>query len=455
MQNFSDVFTAKAFAMYWTKYLEQANAEGYLGTSLFPPVKKKGIDIKWIKGRSGLPVTLRQSAFDTVAHVRDRIGVTAIQTEMPFFRDSFIVKESDRQEILRAQDSNDPYVQPVLDNIYNDAKNLTNGANVVPERMIMQLLSPTDGSPKIEISDGAKVSCLYEYDVDGSFKTNNFKALTGTSAWTDHRNSNPVQDILDAQEAVYKLTGNVPTIALMSKKTLRDIRESENVKAYIVAKAQAAGGVVLITDKLVKEYISEETELTVVVNNKSFIDESGTAKRFYPDDMVTLLPAQPLGSTVYGTSPEEADLMADGKADVAIVNTGVAIATIKQEHPVNVRVLASEIVLPSFEGMDNVYVINTNAKIGELTVTSVAGTSASGKTKVTVSPSLSAGNSYKYKTASSVTVPEFGTECKSGYTAWDGVSEITATTGTKILIVEVDANNKAVKAGSATVASKA
>lgn len=454
MQNFSDVFTAKAFAMYWTKYLEQANTEGYLGTSLFPPVKKKGIDIKWIKGRSGLPVTLRQSAFDAVAHVRDRIGVTAIQTEMPFFRDSFIVKESDRQEILRAQDSNDPYVQPVLDNIYNDAKNLTNGANVVPERMIMQLLSPADGSPKIEISDGAKVSCLYEYDVDGSFKTNNFKALTGTAAWTDHKNSNPVQDILDAKEVVER-TGNVPTIALMSKKTLRDIRENENVKAYIVAKAQATGGVILVTDKLVKEYISEETELTVVVNNKSFIDESGTAKRFYPDDMVTLLPAQPLGSTVYGTSPEEADLMADDKADVAIVNTGVAIATIKQEHPVNVRVLASEIVLPSFEGMDNVYVINTNAKIGELTINSVAGTSASGKTKVTVSPSLSAGNSYKYKTASSVTVPEFGAECKSGYTAWDGVSEITATTGNKILIVEVDANNKAVKAGSATVASKA
>ena len=454
MQNFSDVFTAKAFAMYWTKYLEQANTEGYLGTSLFPPVKKKGIDIKWIKGRSGLPVTLSQSAFDTVAHVRDRIGVTAIQTEMPFFRDSFIVKESDRQEILRAQDSNDPYVQPVLDNIYNDAKNLTNGANVVPERMIMQLLSPADGSPKIEISDGAKVSCLYEYDVDGSFKTNNFKALTGTAAWTDHKNSNPVQDILDAKEVVER-TGNVPTIALMSKKTLRDIRENENVKAYIVAKAQAAGGVILVTDKLVKEYISEETELTVVVNNKSFIDESGTAKRFYPDDMVTLLPAQPLGSTVYGTSPEEADLMADGKADVAIVNTGVAIATIKQEHPVNVRVLASEIVLPSFEGMDNVYVINTNAKIGELTVNSVAGTSASGKTKITVSPSLSAGNSYKYKIASSVTVSEFGADCKTGYTAWDGVSEITATTGNKILIVEVDANNKAVKAGSATVASKA
>ena len=133
---------------------------------------------------------------------------------MPFFRDSFIIKESDRQEILRAQDSNDPYVQPVLDNIYNDAK--TNGANVVPERMIIQLLSPTDGSPKIELSDGAEVSCLYEYDVDGSFKVNNFKALTGTAAWIDHKNSNPVQDILDAKDAIYKLTGNDPAIWSLS-----------------------------------------------------------------------------------------------------------------------------------------------------------------------------------------------------------------------------------------------
>ena len=104
--------------------------------------------------------------------------------------------------------------------------------------------------------------------------------------------------------------------------------------------------------------------------------------------------------------------------------------------------------------MDNVYVINTNAQIGELTVTSIAGTTASGKTKVTVSPSLSTGNKYKYKTASSVTAPEFGADCKTGYTAWDGTSEIAATTGNKILIVEVDANNKAVKAGIAAVTSK-
>lgn len=41
------------------------------------------------------------------------------------------------------------------------------------------------------------------------------------------------------------------------------------------------------------------------------------------------------------------------------------------------------------------------------------------------------------------------------WTAWDGTSEITATNGQVITVVECDANYKAVKVGSATIVSKA
>lgn len=93
-------------------------------------------------------------------------------------------------------------------------------------------------------------------------------------------------------------------------------------------------------------------------------------------------------------------------------------------------------------------------KLGVLTVKSAEGTSP-GKTKVTVTPAKSGGNSYKYKTGSSVTEPKFDEVCSSGYTAWNGTDEITATTGQKILIVEVDGSNKAKAAGTAAVTSKA
>ena len=85
-----------------------------------------------------------------------------------------------------------------------------------------------------------------------------------------------------------------------------------------------------------------------------------------------------------------------------------------------------------------------------LTVTSVAG-SKSGSTKITVEPALSSGNSYKYKVAANPTMPNAGQECKTGYTAWDGAAEITATAGQKIVVVEVDADNRCIVAGMTVV----
>lgn len=88
-----------------------------------------------------------------------------------------------------------------------------------------------------------------------------------------------------------------------------------------------------------------------------------------------------------------------------------------------------------------------------LTVTSAEG-SASGKTAIAVNPSLTSGNSYKYKIASAPTMPSVGDVCSSGYTNWNGTDEITAETGKTIVVVEVDSGNKAVRIGSATIAAK-
>lgn len=88
-----------------------------------------------------------------------------------------------------------------------------------------------------------------------------------------------------------------------------------------------------------------------------------------------------------------------------------------------------------------------------LTVNSTAG-SKSGDTKVTVTPEkVSAGNVYKYKVASSETSVEYGQNVKN-WSAWDGKSDITATTGQVITVVECDSTYKALSAGHATVTAK-
>ena len=70
-------------------------------------------------------------------------------------------------------------------------------------------------------------------------------------------------------------------------------------------------------------------------------------------------------------------------------------------------------------------------------------------------PALSDKNSYKYKTDANPTIPTLNQVCTTGYTVWNGSAEISATNGNKIVVVEVDVNNKAKKAGIATVVAKA
>jgi len=91
--------------------------------------------------------------------------------------------------------------------------------------------------------------------------------------------------------------------------------------------------------------------------------------------------------------------------------------------------------------------------LGTLTLSSVAG-ATSGTTKITVSPVLTNGNVYMYKTASTVTPPVLNDSCIT-YSVWDGISDITAVTGNQICIVEVNSSYLAKKTGVATVTSKA
>ena len=92
--------------------------------------------------------------------------------------------------------------------------------------------------------------------------------------------------------------------------------------------------------------------------------------------------------------------------------------------------------------------------LGKLVVTSAAGAS-SGMAALTVAPELSSGNSYKYQTSASVTLPAYGQVLSVGWTDWDGSEEITATTGQQIAVVEVNADNQAMAGGVATVTANA
>ena len=353
MNSIMDLVSAKALTTYWQETV--SNRIPYLGEGLFPAKKKMGLDLAWIKGYKGLPIALKPSHFDTKATVRDRIGVKKIETEMPFFREAMTIKERDRQELLRFRENdNQNLYSSIINEIFDDRAQLIEGALIQSERMRMQLL--VNGKINIVANN---VDYSYNYDVDGDWQTNNYEELSGTSLWTDTTNSTPLEDIREMQQKIVDLTGVKPVRAIMTQKTFNYLLQNKSIK---IAINPLANGANLVREAELKSLLLSELGLNVAVYDKKFKDETGATKNFYPDGYITLLPASTLGNTYYGTTPEEADLQsANFNGDVSIVETGVAVTTINIPHPVNKETIVSEIVLPSFERMNEVATIKVAA----------------------------------------------------------------------------------------------
>ena len=356
----TDVFNSKAIAIEQTQVA--SNQIPYLGEGLFPAKKKMGLDLKWIKTSKGLAVSLAPSAFDTVSTIRSREGFKVENTEMAYFKESMLVKEQDRQDMMRVQDSADPYAQEILSHIFDDANTLIAGAKVVPERMRMSLLANENGHPSISFSaNGATYE--YNYDPQNDYSANNFSdvgAVQATNYWTDTTNSDPMKDIEDAQDAVEAKTGTRPSILVISKATMNLLKQNAKIKNYILAQNTTA--TVMVTDERVKAIFSAELGVAIIVYTKLYKDENGMTKKFYPDGMATLIPEGALGNTFFGVTPEEATLMGDATYDCSIVDN-VAVTVSNSVDPVQTKTIVSEIVLPSYERMDETFMLKVASTV--------------------------------------------------------------------------------------------
>lgn len=333
---------------------DASNSIPYLGLQWFPEKKKSGLDLKWIKTHKGLPVSLAPSNFDALPVIRARGGLKAEKTHMAFFREQMVITEEDAQEIDRIKDENDPYLAGALRSIYDDTNTLVQGAEVVPERMRMQLLATVEGHPTIGIeSDGVKYA--YDYDPTGEYAKEHYMKLLDTAKWSDTENSKPLTDLNNARKALQK-KGKIATYVLMNSNTFQYLLDNAQVKNAILAQNLTAN--IELTDDNVINIVKARTKLTIVLYDKMFADEAGNEGYFYPDNKVTLLPSGALGSTWFGTTPEERTAGQVADVDVSMYGLGIAVAT-KTEYgpPAITSVTASEITLPSYEGMDSTFVI--------------------------------------------------------------------------------------------------
>lgn len=340
MNSIFELVLAQEITAYW-ETLSQ-NETPYLGEELFPNKKKLGLKLDWIKGSKGLPIVLAPSAYDVESKKRPRIGFDKLSSSMPFFKESTYIDEELRQELnMVIETGNQTYIDSVINRVFDDEVRLVRGASAQRERMRMMAL--TTGAISIT-ADGQAYN--YDYNVSAEQKVN--AAIT----WASYSTADIIGDIKAWQDAREDSTGVRPTRAVCSRKTFSYITNNLAIRNAILGNNSGAA----VSDTKIKSYLVDELELDLVVYTKKYIDESGSATKYVPDDTFVLFPEGALGNGWFGTTPEESDLNANTAANVSITDTGVAVTTSKKVDPVNVDTKVSMIFLPSFEAADQIVI---------------------------------------------------------------------------------------------------
>ena len=339
-----DLIKAPELTSYWEEHIQ--DQPPYLGEELFPADKKLGLRLDWIKGAKGLPVVLKPSAFDVGAIPRPRIGFDKLSAMMPFFKESTYIDEELRQELNMVMETrNQAYIDAVTRRVFDDEMRLLDGARARREQMRMMAL--TTGAIAVA-ANGQAYS--YDYGIPLTHKS------TVNTSWATVASADPIEDLRAAMDTIEADTGIRPTRGVLTRKTWNYMRKNQNIIKTIFVLSN--GQVGAISDDRLTQYISDELGLELVIYGKRFKDDSGNVTQFVPDDMVALFPTGNLGTTWFGTTPEESDLMSGTADNVSITDVGVAVTTMKKSDPVNVETKVTMICLPSFESADSVYLLD-------------------------------------------------------------------------------------------------
>lgn len=338
-----DLIKAPELTSYWEEHVQ--DMPPYLGEELFPADKKLGLKLDWIKGANGLPVVLKPSAFDAGAVPRARIGFDKLSTQMPFFKESTYVDEELRQELnMVLETGNQAYIDAVVRRVFDDETHLLEGARARREQMRMMAL--TTGAIAITANGQAY---NYDYGIPSGHKSE------VTTSWST-TTSDPIEDMRVAMDKIEDDTGVRPTRGICTRKTWGYLRKNEKIIKSIFVLSN--GQVSALSDSRLSQYLMDELGLELIVYGKRYKNDAGAATQFVPDDTVVLFPSGTLGTTWFGTTPEESDLMGGKVANVSITDTGVAVTTIEKADPVNVETKVTMICLPSFEAADSVYILD-------------------------------------------------------------------------------------------------
>jgi len=306
--------------------------------ALFPSRKTEALEIEMIKGANNLPVSASIHAFDTETEIDSREGKTYDIQDLALIKRKKKVSEKD---IIRLeQPRNTAEESEMVRKIFDDVDSLNESVLTRVEAMRGEALS----SGKLVIDENDFKTTI-DYGVPSTHKasvtwsTDTPDILGNLTTWIDK--------IVDD-------TGFMPTRALTSKKVLSMMLKDATIRqaVYGVNKDR------LLSPADLNTFLKSQSLPEIAVYDAKFrTGKKGkyATKRYFDENVISLLPEGRMGETLYGLTAEELELRK--KADVEIDSMGnVIIAQYATDDPVAKWVKAVATAMVTFPYADQVFI---------------------------------------------------------------------------------------------------
>lgn len=313
--------------------------------TLFPPKKDDIVELAYVKGAAGEPVSASIRAVDAETQIGGRSGEgELIRLEIPTIARKIPLTEKFKLELAAAKD--DRAVSALKRQIFNDLDSMVQGVRIRIERMRADALM----NGKIEVNENGLVT-EFDYKVPATHK---FVVGTGSqkiAAW--NASSNPGDWVKHLEDWVALLKtdrGITATRILTSSQVLRVVLSAAVTKTYIP-------NVGYITQAILNDWLASANLPTFATYDEMYAIEGNltgiSRERYIPEDKIALFGDGALGDTQFGVTAEEVTYRLDPSVQMSEHQYIIGAIAREFDPPVDWTKAAAR-ALPSFVKADEV-----------------------------------------------------------------------------------------------------
>lgn len=336
-----DLITPPELTGYARAALADRAVNQRLLSQWLPPRPVNDLLYRYSKGSgAGLAEAASFRAYDAEPRFGRRDGISRVTGELPPIGEQYVLGEYDSLRLRNA-------TTEIRDLLLRDAA-----------RIAVSIDTRFEFARADALVNGSVTLAEAGVQATVDFGRSAAHSVAPLTLWSDLDDSKPIDDFQSWRDTYVDTNGSVPGAILMSTKVRNYLLRNTQVGGFVFPSSLAANRPGQVTSTNLNQVLSDFELPPITVWDARAVDQTGTSRRFLPDDKVLFLPAPAdavdMGATLWGTTLEAQESQYGIQA---ADHPGLVVGAFKQTTtPIRVFTIGAAIGLPILANPDLTFV---------------------------------------------------------------------------------------------------